>query len=501
VFDWRRPVVLTHRWLGILCGVLFIAWFASGIVMMYARMPALEPDEHAARLPPLDFSSARVSVADAAIYTGGAAQRVRIGMLAGRPAYKLFSAGRWTVVFADTGRPFDALTPDQALDEARRFAPEHSLTMRYDGRLTSPDQWTLESRALLPMHRIALGDQADTYLYLSDQTGEAVLKTTRTSRRLGYAGAVVHWIYFTPLRRNGRLWTELIIWGSIVGVLMCATGIVWGVWQYIRSGLIYSGWMRWHHYAGLIFGVTTLTWIFSGLLSMDPWNWHPGTGPNRQQRDAFSGGMLTIENATPDRLRAALAALAGQVASEAERGVGPPRAERADRGRDPGVKEVELVQFRGQVFLSSDSALVPIAAPDRGARPEFDREALLEAAREAMPGVAVQDAVWLEEYDAYYYDRSRDLPLPILRVRYEDPQRTWLYVDPRRGAIARKEERLTRLNRWLYRGFHSWDFPFLYFRRPLWDVVVIALSVGGLLSATTTLVPAWRRLRRITRPT
>ncbi len=99
-------------------------------------------------------------------------------------------------------------------------------------------------------------------------------------------------------------------------------------------------------------------------------------------------------------------------------------------------------------------------------------------------------------YDAYYYDRDRRLSLPVLRVRYDDPQRTWLYFDPSHGAIARKEERLTRLNRWLYHGFHSLDFPFLYYRRPLWDVVVIVLSLGGIVLSATTLSASWRRVRR-----
>lgn len=69
-------------------------------------------------------------------------------------------------------------------------------------------------------------------------------------------------------------------------------------------------------------------------------------------------------------------------------------------------------------------------------------------------------------------------------------------IDPYRGAIARKEERLTRLNRWLYHGLHSLDFPFLYYRRPLWDIVVIGLSLGGVALSVTTLLPAWRRVRR-----
>ena len=44
-FDWRRVLIYTHRWLGIAGGVLFLSWFLSGIVMMYAGMPSLTPEE------------------------------------------------------------------------------------------------------------------------------------------------------------------------------------------------------------------------------------------------------------------------------------------------------------------------------------------------------------------------------------------------------------------------------------------------------------------------
>jgi hypothetical protein len=103
---------------------------------------------------------------------------------------------------------------------------------------------------------------------------------------------------------------------------------------------------------------------------------------------------------------------------------------------------------------------------------------------------------WMEDYDSYYYDRTRRRSLPVLRVRYGDSLRTWLYIDPRHGTIARKEERLSRLNRWLYHGFHSFDFPFLYYRRPLWDIVVLTFSIGGLLLSITSIRSGWRRVKR-----
>jgi hypothetical protein len=55
----------------------------------------------------------------------------------------------------------------------------------------------------------------------------------------------------------------------------------------------YSGLMRWHYITGVIFGVFTLTWIFSGLLSMDPWEWVSGEDL-RVSREPFSGGSVDL---------------------------------------------------------------------------------------------------------------------------------------------------------------------------------------------------------------
>ena len=471
--DWRRPLVFTHRWLGIICGLLFITWFASGIVMMYAGMPALSPDERAARQPPLDVTSVRISPADAAQRAGGSPQRVRLAMWSDRPVYRLASGARLVTIFADDGTTFAEATRQDALDEARRFAPEHAATLSYDTRLRTPDQWTIANRSSLPLHRIKLGDPDETHLYISGQTGEPVQKTTASTRRWGYLGAVIHWVYFTPFRSNGPLWSQFIIWSSIVGIAMCLSGLVWGVWQFARARSPYSGWMKWHHYAGLIFGLATLTFVFSGLLSMEPWSWHPGTGPTRQQREAATGGPLRLDGITVDRLKTAMNAFGSEE-----------------------VKEVEIVPFKGEPYFRSERQLVAALAPERGAFDEFDRATIEAIAAAAMPDVPLKDKTWLTRYDAYYYNRSGALELPVLRARYDDSQQTWLYIDPRRGAVVRKEERLTRVNRWLYHGLHSWDFPFLYYRRPLWDIVVITLSIGGLVSSVTTIVPAVRRLRR-----
>jgi hypothetical protein len=480
---WRRVLIYTHRWLGIAAGLLFVMWFVSGIVLMYAQMPELSSEDRLARLPPLDWADARLAPFDAAVAAGARPQRARIGMFGDRPVYRLLGGRQWTTVFADTGDRLEGLTPDEAVAVARRFEPDRSSNARHDGHLADADQWTFSVGGLMPMHRIALGDADDTRLYISDQTGEPVMRTTRSGRRWGYLGAVVHWLYFTPLRRHGETWSRTVIWLSIAGCVMTVAGLAWGIWRYsprrryrlrrIPSRSPYAGLMWWHHYAGLVFGLAAFTWIFSGLLSMDPWTWSPGTAPTRQQREAVSGGPLELAGVEVETVREAVAAL----------------------GATPAPAEAEIVQFDSERFLHAPTGLVSLeAVPLRFER--FADEAMMAAARKAVPAAPVEDAVWLEAYDAYYYDRRGGLSLPVLRAKFGDPQATWLYLDPRRGEVVRKEERLSRVNRWLYHGLHSLDFPFLYYRRPLWDIVVVVLSLGGLALSATTLTASWHRLRR-----
>jgi hypothetical protein len=508
---WRAVLIYTHRWMGIGASLIFFVWFVSGVVMMYARMPRLTPDERLARLPSLDLAAVRVPIAQAADEVGVAPDRVRVGMLKGRPVYRLSADDRWTTVFADTGTSLSTLSDVEALEIVRQFMPERAATLRHAGRLTRPDQWTLDGGlpAFLPMHRVSLGDESGTFLYVSERTGEPVMKTTTSGRAWGYLGAVLHWTFFPRLREQRYLWRYGIIYTALIGCVMTLVGLIVGVWRYspserfrlkrVPSHSPYAGWMWWHHYAGLLFGVFALTWALSGALSLVPWDWAPSSSPTADQVEAVAGGVLELDPITPDAVQRAVDALR--------------------RSFEP--REIELRQFQGRAFVtayrppaiidppaSTNPDVSAIYSPvlalehqavwvvDGGAFREFDRDLVLRAARAAMPGVPLADGTWLTSPDAYYYDRWAPKSFPVLRARFSDADDTWLYLDGRHGLVALRMTPLARLNRWLYNGLHSFDLPFLYPRRPLWDSVVLVLSAGGLALTITTMLPAIRRLRR-----
>jgi hypothetical protein len=181
-------------------------------------------------------------------------------------------------------------------------------------------------------------------------------------------------------------------------------------------------------------------------------------------------------------------------------------------------RELDIRQFQGEVvaraFRAGDlqparwrsayfelqpapeQRLVSLAAPEGGLFHRFPDERMLAAGARVSAGARVAESRWVREYDSYYYDRHGARPLPVLRLELDDAERTLLYLDPWAGAVVLNHGRLSRAERWLYNGLHSLDFPGLYNRRPLWDVVVVLLSLGGLVLSVTTVMPALRRLRR-----
>ena len=164
--------------------------------------------------------------------------------------------------------------------------------MRYAGAVDE-DVYT-HSRALdphRPLHRVDAADPDHTRLYISSATGAVVLDATRAERAWNYVGAWIHWLY--PFRGNAldRWWHDIVVWLSVAGVTLALTGTVVGLMRWRFSRPYASGsrspyrenMMRWHHLSGLLFAVVTITWIFSGLMSMNPWKLFASARPWRRR--------------------------------------------------------------------------------------------------------------------------------------------------------------------------------------------------------------------------
>ncbi len=486
----RKWVIPIYRCLGIGLSLVFMVWGVSGIAMMYAHdMPGLSPEARLERLPALDMNRVRITPSQAVDGTGLGLINPSVTLLTvmDRPAYRF--TGRETVtVFADTGERLIQVGGAGAIRIAGSFMDLPRERMRYAGVLDAPDQWTIDWRGRMPLHKIRVDDDAGTELYVSAEIAEVVVSTTRRTRALAWISAIPHWFYFAPLRPNGPTWKTVVLSTAGLCAILALIGVVmgiihfvgWSPFRWIRAGtdLPRSGRMRWHHMAGSFFGIFMLTWVLSGILSLEPWGRAPGPGTGEGIPQSLSGGTADLgsffQGVDPDEWNDALG---GRLAKEVEF---------VNIQGDPyylirGIEERPLLIAANPGIVSENlfENLFDIAESPLAIRQEtFAIESLMSRVSEGNPDVPIIDSELLTEYDAYYYSQDGARPLPVLRVKFGDPDGTWFYIDPRLSQVTGRFTRFDRTVRWLYKGFHSLDFSFWYYNRPLWDIGVILLSLG-----------------------
>ena len=458
--------------------------------MMYWGFPEVSQDEWFEKAAPIEPGAIHVppEIAYQKLGWAGGPESLEISVLDGRPLYRFRVASERGIVFADTGDVL-RVTPEFAQRVAARWTGQAAGKARFKGLLNEPDQWTVsgESGALRPLFQFSWpdGEQA----YVSGETGDVVQHTTSQTRLAAYFGAIPHWLYWTPLRKNGRAWYRAVVWSSSALVLLGFLGMLVGAWmfspgrRYRRQGMPssvpYSGQKRWHMILGLLFGLLSCTWAFSGLLSLEPFGWLSGNQEAASTVDAALGGGSLPFEAFAKKSPAAALEQAGVTA-----------------------KRVEFVSFNGRpYYLIRKSPQTSRIVPVQGAvTDQFDRDEILKVVSEEVQPETVEEARVVGQYDAYYLDRHAQHPLPALLVRLNDESQSVFYIDLKTARVVEAYDRRSRWNRWLYHGLHSWNLPWLYSHRPAWDLLMIVLLVGGLALGVTGSVLAVQLIARTLGP-
>jgi hypothetical protein len=478
----KRAVVFLHRYFGMALALFFLMWFASGLVLLHVPFPRLTPAERMAALPPLALERCAMTLSQALDALAlDQAEAVRLGMLDDRPVYRILAKGasaRWQAVFADTGERV-ATVDAQAVAAGFQGGSKARLVDHFE-----LDQWTV-STSLHPYRPLAEVDMRDTdgtHLYVSLASAEVVRDTRRMERFWNWIGAIPHWIYPVQLRRHGDIWHHVVVWLSLPAVLVTMTGLYVGVVR-VRFGKGRAGRripfrepvFRWHHVLGLSGALLALGWIFSGLMSMNPFSLFPSTKPDPQLLAVWHGGPLSRRDSVEAGM---LRGLAGQ-----------------------GIREIEWHRLRGVTALQLHKSLLraDLLLPRQGTVSNgWDAMTLEKALRYARPGVALESFALLTKYDAYYYStapEAGDRPLPVARATFADGE--WYYIDPANGRIVKRLAAANRSQRWLYQGLHSMDFPVLLDRPGLRNILITVFLFFGIGISATGVILGWRRFSRI----
>ena len=501
-----RALILIHRYVGIAVGLLMAVWCLSGVVMMYVPYPRLSEEQRVGGLAQIDWRACcsfevgaaaegrdgvgrsgavdaspavHASAREPAIADDARVSSFQLEMLGARPVLRvaLAESGR-RVIDLRSGSVIESVGDDDASSAALRMA--RSMTVSGEPRaagLIMRDQWTVAyNRGERPIHEFDFDDPARTVVYVSSTSGK-VLQATQSSQRFwNWLGSVPHWLYPTALRQHTAVWAQVVIWASVVGVFLTATGLYLGIMELRRrNGRLTSphrGIMYWHHVPGLIFGVLVLTWTLSGLFSMNPWGMMETEGVGDDME------LLVGEPPTWGQVRGMVLSLTVRAPAD--------------------VVSVASAPFGGKLFAVVSSASGKRARIDSSGEPSplADEEVSQAAARLARDGSTASASILVSE-DAYYYStRSSPASLPVIRVLTGGTRPLRFYLDPVSGRLINKIDSGGKSFRWWHSALHTFDFAAITRSEWFRNGLMLPLLLGAALVSATGV---WLGIRRLTR--
>ena len=460
-------------------GLLMLLWTLSGIIMMYKPYPELDRWESLSLQDTIQLDEC-CRIPESPIIQADNFTNIKLEMLNGNPVLRMGSEKLGLVSYnLKTGRSFNTIDDVAANAIAKEF-----VRSRYSGQtlvttqIINNDQWTVYSsyHPHRPLYKYRVSDPASTEFYISSSTGEIVQLTTADQRLWGYLGAVVHWLYPTILRQHTSVWAQVVIWLTIIGIFLTVTGVYIGLRQFRHrsSGRLspYRGMQRYHHYAGLLFGFFTLTWVASGLLSMNPWGTLEGEGIGLESR-RLAGDSLDW--------------------SEME-----PVLQKLSESKLPA----ESVML--EIFTQHSTASVVAHTidgnkirlnPETMASDTLTADELRSLAAELQPRESMRTMELLTVEDAYYYIHHEPREFPVYKIVFDDEQSRHYYLSAVDGRIQLKVDGNLRLYRWLFYALHRGDFSALARSRPVWDLFMLVLLAGMTVVCATGTYMGMRRLK------
>lgn len=481
----KNTIIQIHNLLGTFLSLMFVIWFLSGFVLIYAGFPHASRKErfmHLSSLTKSDFDSIQ---APPHTFSG----KVELEKMNGRPVYRVYKGRKAQKVYdAITLKECDFATEQEAINLAEDFSGAKLVSVE---KIKELDQWMPWSyyRPLLPFYKCSMDDDEHRRIYISAKSGTIVQETKRTSRWAARLGAIPHWIYFKSLRLNVGLWQNILIWISSIGLIVSLSGLIAGFIRLRRkkkkeSFSRYSPyrkfWHKWHHITGFVFGLFVFTFILSGLVSVTDipnWmvavhakksakkTWNQKLDVKQHSKVNFSDLWTLIEDNKPIR-KVAFKTVMNQPTYWVYR----DHYEQAEvyvlgnKGvqKKPTYSKTEIETWRKQVFTD----------------PDYDLQKLTE-------------------FDAYYQKSGMwGRPLPVWLLNLDDNDHTSMYINPITGVVLKSYNTNDRWRRWLYRSLHTLDFPFFKEHDGLRKFLLLLISFGGTFVSLSGLVLGARWIKR-----
>lgn len=456
-----------------------LLWCLSGFVMMYKSYPELTYQQQLETNSPLslEFCCDNLSATE---LPSSEFQLFQIMMLNEEPVMHLYSKdGLLNTIRLKSAEVIYGIDETEAIQIAEIYRHANAYPEAELIDTIHNDQWTVYGAYNIhrPLYQFSANDDAGTQWYISSKTGEIIQHTTSDQRIWGYLGAVIHWLYPTILREKVQLWSQVVIWLTILGLFLTLTGIYFGIRQYkMRMNgkhSPYKGVALWHHYTGLIFGILTLSWVVSGLFSMQPLGLMEGSGAV-QESLRLRGGNITL-----NEIESTLS-----------------RLDELDYSSDTVLIQGQKLDGKLFLYTLTDTQLTTRYNPDDLSLNPISESELVELATVMLPDIEIKNSALINTEDNYYYSHHEQMRLPVFKIETASADESIYYLNPDNAELLAKYDTQSKWYRWLHYGLHRLDFTPLMRSRPVWDILMWTLMGGTTLGIFTGFFLGIRRVYR-----
>lgn len=454
-----------HRVLGTIISLFFLMWFVSGLVLIYHDFPNVTPADKYERqealpdsLPEIRNLLSRLPESDRQI------RSVKVRRFQEQTLFFIQTKDSLYSLCADSTEQVKPITVQTLSEIAKKWSSAPPI--RVD-TLFERDQWIMYSRYLneMPIYKLYFDDDEKHQLYVSSQSGEVQQFTNREQRFWAWVGAIPHKLYFPVIRKNTDVWTTVLTIGGVLAMLAALTGLCIGVYATYKKyratrklGTPYKKhWYKWHHVLGLVFGITLVTFAFSGAMSLQR---IPQWIIKTHEAYRVSSTQLRGKPLSLDRYLLDYRALVREY---------------------PEVKTIEWTHFRDVPIyvLVTENRKVCIDASLPEAKELYLSQSEIEkAVLTVHKGSSLTSLTTIIAYEDYYMSRKKELPLPVYKVEVDNADHSLYYIDPKTGDFKYLNQS-RKVRKWIFSGLHYLNINWLVERPILWTIAMWTLCLGG----------------------
>lgn len=470
-----------HKYSGILIALFFTMWFVSGIVLLYHKYPKVSQEDLYAHMENLTADSLPYIKDIPGMTDTTKVSTLTLGKMFGmnvwnisdasgkrdnKMAAKSSSSGRQYILAIDTLIPLKKATSTQLDSIACTWAGCKNIT-KVD-TLHERQQWILYDRyeKSLPILRYCFDNPEKTEVFISRKNGDVLQFTTRSQRIWAWLGAIPHKFYFKGIRTDTERWKTFITIGGLICLIASLSGMYIGIYylsinkrnrKSFTSPFKKRMW-RYHHIAGLLFGIFLIGWSISGSLSTQ-------------------------------RIPKWLVGYDGDYTVSATKFWGKKPLKLKDYKLDyrevlktyPDVKQISWQHFGNtpayQIVSGDQEIYVDASQSDKVIPLYIPKEEIETAVKKYFGETSGYRISMMDEYDEYYLSTKGQYPLPVWKIEIDDSDGSRLYVSPSDGYIKYLNQN-RMVKKWLFSAAHYLDIKYFTLHKTLRYTCLWILAAG-----------------------